>query len=106
MTSPRLKPPFRQHDSYTLRQLTGALRLQLERLNFESLPRRLANFSSDEAAYRPLLEARGLEYVDRDIGRDAPIQIIPASQWNRRTVVPHCCRHFKFENTTGTSTHI
>lgn len=79
MTSPRLAPPFWQHDAYTLRQLAAAVReaaLQALPDRATATPR-VVDLGAGEAPYRSLFEARGAEYLACDIDAEGPLRIVP-----------------------------
>lgn len=79
MTSPRLQPPFWQHDAYTLRRLANALRNAIGGLppRGGASAARAIDLGAGDAPYRPLFEAHGYDYVDCDIGEQAKVRIVP-----------------------------
>ena len=79
MTSPRLAPPFWQHDAYTLRQLAAAVREAAANALPEghARPSRVIDLGAGDAPYRSLFEARGAEYLACDIDAVPPLRIVP-----------------------------
>lgn len=77
MTAPRLRPPFWQHDAYTLKKLANAVDLEAARLPQSAGPRRAIDLGAGDAPYRSLFEARGFEYLACDLGDRAQIRIEP-----------------------------
>lgn len=78
MTSPRLWPPFWQHDAYTLRLLSGALRRTIDGLpRTQTAGPKAVDLGAGDAPYRPLFEAAGFDYLACDIDAHAPLRIVP-----------------------------
>lgn len=80
MTSPRLKPPFWQHDAYTLGLLARAVANAAARV----LPSgeaagagKVLDLGAGQAPYRSLFEARGAEYLACDLDAAPPLRIEP-----------------------------
>lgn len=77
MTSPRLRPPFWQHDAYTLKKLADAVEIEAAQLATAGGHRRAVDLGAGEAPYRPLFEARGFSYLACDIDERAQVRIEP-----------------------------
>ncbi|MEN9629741.1 MAG: hypothetical protein RJA10_2968 [Pseudomonadota bacterium] len=79
MTSPRLQPPFWQHDAYTLRHLANALRRELAALSptMAGTDPSAVDLGAGDAPYRPMFEACGYRYLACDIDGAAPVRIVP-----------------------------
>jgi SAM-dependent methyltransferase len=79
MTSPRLEPPFWQHDAYTLRRLATALRCTIDGLppSEQAGSRVAVDLGAGDAPYRPLFEAAGYRYLACDIDGEAELRIVP-----------------------------
>lgn len=79
MTSPRLTPPFWQHDAYTLRRLADAVTQAAAAALPErsAIAARVIDLGAGVAPYRSLFEAHGAEYLACDIDAAPPLRIVP-----------------------------
>ena len=78
MTSPRLQPPFWQHDAYTLRRLSAALQREVTGLcKPKGHAGRAVDLGAGDAPYRPLFDAQGYTYIACDIDEAATVRIVP-----------------------------
>lgn len=80
MTSPRLQPPFWQHDAYTLRLLAAAVTqaaLSAVPSPAHKPPARVLDLGAGSAPYRSLFEARGAQYLACDLDAPPPYRIEP-----------------------------
>ncbi len=78
MTSPRLRPPFWQHDAYTLRLLSGALRRTIDGLpRMQTAAPKAVDLGAGDAPYQALFTAAGYDYLACDIDAPTPLRIVP-----------------------------
>lgn len=83
MTSPRLRPPFWQHDAYTLRLLAAAVSqaaLSAVPSAAAGTPVRVLDLGAGSAPYRSLFEARGAQYLACDLDAQPPCRIEPGRE--------------------------
>lgn len=78
MTTPRLSPPFWQHDGYTLRQLASRLTGIVARLA-PTPQATVVDMGAGAAPYRSLFEQHGARYIACDLEPPADLVILPGS---------------------------
>lgn len=75
--SRRLDPPWWDHQRHPLRALRVAIERLLVARVWPSQPVRVVDLGAGDAPYRPLFQARGVEYLACDLDGDTDVRIEP-----------------------------
>lgn len=76
----RMRPPFWQHDAYTLTQLANAVAAAATSIAPPIGSDRLVlDFGAGDAPYRPLFDTPGTTYIESDIDAQSALRIVPGT---------------------------